>query len=140
MEIHRIIATFSRKVLLSLISYYNENKIPLMIHEFVEKISSKNERCWQFSYQMYTDVVFQFEFVEIENKKINKWCELWYLLVKFYWSGTLLTSILLCIVPFNATFIVPLVTAVTYVYVCNKMGKVGESVYINKTIEIDIYV
>ena len=30
--------------------------------------------------------------------------------------------------------------SVTYVYVCNKMGKVGESVYINKTIEIDIYV
>ena len=46
----------------------------------------------------------------------------------------------MCVVPFNATFIAPLVTAVTYVYVCNKMGKVGESVYINKTIEIDIYV
>ena len=45
----------------------------------------------------------------------------------------------MCVVPFNATFIAPLVTAVTYVYVCNKMGKVGESVYINKTIEIDIY-
>ena len=59
---------------------------------------------------------------------------------KFYGSGTLLTSVLLCVVPFNATFIAPLVTAVTYVYVCNKMGKVGESVYINKTIEIDIYV
>ena len=68
MEIHRIIATFSRKVLLSGISYYNENKIPLMTHEFVEKISSKNVRC-QFCCQMYTDVLFQFEFVEIENKK-----------------------------------------------------------------------
>ena len=69
MEIHRIIATFSRKVLLSWISYYNENKIPLMTHEFVEKISTKNVRCCQFSCQMYTDVLFQFEFVEIENKK-----------------------------------------------------------------------
>ena len=69
MEIHRIIATFSRKVLLSSISYYNENKIPLMTHEFVEKIFSKNVRCCQFSCQMYTDVLFQFEFVEIENTK-----------------------------------------------------------------------
>ena len=59
---------------------------------------------------------------------------------KFYWSDRLLTSVLLCVVLFNVTFIAPLVTAVTYVYVCNKMGKVGESVYINKTIEIDIYV
>ena len=40
-----------------------------MTHEFVEKISSKNVRCCQFSYQMYTDVLCQFEFVEIENKK-----------------------------------------------------------------------
>ena len=48
--------------------------------------------------------------------------------------------IIVTILPFNATFIAPLVTAVTYVYVCNKMSKVGESVYINKTIEIDIYV
>ena len=55
-----------------------------MTHEFVEKISSKNVRRCQFSCQMYTDVLFQFEFVEIENKKINKCCELWYLLVKFY--------------------------------------------------------
>ena len=38
----------------------------------------------------------------------------------------------------HSTFIAPLVTAVTYVYVCNEMGKGGESVYINKTIEIDI--
>ena len=29
-----------------------------------------------------------------------------------------LTSVLLCVVPFNATFIAPLVTAVTYVFVC----------------------
>ena len=28
--------------------------------------------------------LFQFEFVEIENKKINNCCELWYLLGKFY--------------------------------------------------------
>ena len=69
MEIHRIIATFSMKVLLSWISNYNENKIPLIAHKFVEKISSKNVRCWQFSCQMYTDVLFQFEFVEIENTK-----------------------------------------------------------------------
>ena len=41
MEIHRIITTLSRKVLLSSISYYNENKIPLMTHEFVEKYSAK---------------------------------------------------------------------------------------------------
>ena len=40
-----------------------------MTHEFVEKISHKNVRCCQFSCQMYTDVVFQLEFVEIENKK-----------------------------------------------------------------------
>ena len=40
------------------------------------------------------------------------------------------------VVPFNATFIAPLVTAVTYVYVCNKMGKVGESVYINKLLRL----
>ena len=40
-----------------------------MVYKFVEKISSKNVRCWQFSCQIYTDVLFQFEFVEIENKK-----------------------------------------------------------------------
>ena len=40
-----------------------------MTHEFVEKKSSKNVRCCQFSCQMYTDVLFQFEFVEIENTK-----------------------------------------------------------------------
>ena len=39
-----------------------------MTHEFVEKISSKNVSCCQFC-QMYTDVLFQFEFVEIENTK-----------------------------------------------------------------------
>ena len=36
---------------------------------------------------------------------------------KFYYSGRLLTSVLLCVVPFNVTFIAPLVTVVTYVYV-----------------------
>ena len=41
MEIYRIIATFSRKVLLSWISYYNENKIPLMTDKFVEKYPAK---------------------------------------------------------------------------------------------------
>ena len=40
-----------------------------MTHKFVEKISSKNVRCCQFSCQMYTDVLLKFEFVEIENTK-----------------------------------------------------------------------
>ena len=63
--------------------------------------------------------------------KINKWCELWYLLVKFYWSDRLLTSVILCVVPFNVTFIAPLVTAVIYVYVCNKIGTLRESVKVH---------
>ena len=40
-----------------------------MTHEFVEKISCKNLRCCQVSCQMYIDVLFEFEFVEIENTK-----------------------------------------------------------------------
>ena len=38
-------------------------------NSYNKKISHKNVRCCQFCCQMYTDVVFQFEFVEIENKK-----------------------------------------------------------------------
>ena len=56
------------------------------------------------------------------------------LLVKFYRLGRLLTSVLLCVVPFNVTFIALLVTAVTYVYVYNKLvnlEKVLKSIFIN---------
>ena len=41
-----------------------------------------------------------------------------------------INSVLLCVAPFSVTFIAPLATAVTHVYVCNKMGKLRESVKI----------
>ena len=134
MEIHRIIATFSRKVLLSWISYYKWNKIPFM--------SCKN--CWKNIQQkckvltvLLSNVYWCSFWVWIcwnWKHKINKWCELWYLLVKFYCSDRLLTSVLLCVVLFNVTFVAPLVTAVTYVFVIKwvNLEKVLKFIFINK--------
>ena len=56
---------------IEMVLYSSEIKFYLC-KKIVEKISHKNVRCCQFCCQMYTDVLFQFEFVEIENKKINK--------------------------------------------------------------------
>ena len=56
---------------------------------------------------------------------------------KFYYSGRLLTSVLLCVVPFNVTFIALLVTAVTHVYVCVCVYKKWVNLKVLKFIFID---